>query len=361
MRVAIDARALGQGRGIARYLEEMLAALAAGFVDDEWVAVVPGDRQVEVPSGIELRRTRLSSRPLFAAAALTGRPRLEKLAGGADVCWLPAPAPVACGRRTPFVLTVHDLSFELRPDDFTAYEQRWLKAARPRRLAQRAAAVVVDSEATAANMTAAAWPVASDELTIIRAAPSAPVGDAVGATTSPGGSSPYLLHVGALEPRKGIDTLAEAIPIARRAGLTAPLIVVGEGRLASKLEGVAGVRLVGRQSDEQLAGWYEGALALVMASRLEGFGLPPVEAAAHGVPSVLSDLPVFEETLGEAALTFPVGDAEALAKALVLISGDATLRDRLGAEAREAVSGLSWASSAASLRAVLAGAAGIGR
>ena len=98
-----------------------------------------------------------------------------------------------------------------------------------------------------------------------------------------------------------------------------------------------------------------------MASRLEGFGLPPVEAAAHGVPSVLSDLPVFQETLGEAALTFPVGDADALAKALVLISGDAALRDRLGAEAREAVSGLSWASSAASLRAVLADAAGLGR
>ncbi len=361
MRVAIDARHLGQGRGIARYLEEMLAALAADFSNDEWVAVVPGDRQVEVPTGIELRRTRFSSKPLFAASALTGRPRLEKLAGGADVCWLPAPAPVACGRRTPYVLTIHDLSFELRPDDFTSYEQRWLKAARPRRLAERAARVVVDSDATAADMIAAGWPVASDQLTVIRAAPSAPVSVAVSTEMGLGSSNPYLLYVGALEPRKGIDTLAAAIPIARSAGLTAPLIVVGEGRLASELEGVAGIRLIGRQSDEQLSGWYEGALALVMPSRLEGFGLPPVEAAAHGVPSVISDLPVFRETLGDAALTFPVGDAGALAKALVLISGDATLRDRISAQAREAVSGLSWASAAASLRAVLADAAGLGR
>lgn len=356
MRVAIDARHLGQGRGIARYLEEMLTALAAGFPDDEWVAVVPGDREVVVPSGVELRRTRLNSKPLFAAAALTGRPRLEKLAGSADVTWLPAPAPVACGRRTPYVLTIHDLSFELRPEDFTAYERRWLKAARPRRLAQRSARIVVDSEATAADLIEAGWAVDAAKLTVIRAAPSAALlGDQAQGVESGRG---YLLYVGALEPRKGLDTLAEATTIARRSGLTAPLLVVGEGRLASEMEAVAGVRLLGRQSDEQLAQLYAGALALVMPSRLEGFGLPPVEAAAHGVPSVISDLPVFRETLGDAALTFPVGDAEALAKALVLISGDSALRDRVGEEARLAVDKLSWVSAAASLRAVLSEAAG---
>lgn len=360
MRVAIDARHLGQGRGIARYLEEMLTALAAAFSQDEWVAVVPGDRQVTVPSGVELRRTRLSSKPLFAAAALTGRPRLEKLAGGADACWLPAPAPVACGRRTPYVLTVHDLSFELRPDDFTAYERRWHRAARPRRLAERAASVVVDSEATAADMFAAGWPVDPERLTVIRAAPSAPIGSRANGLAEGGRGNQYLLYVGALEPRKGLDTLAEAIPIARRSGLTAPLLVVGEGRLASDLEPVAGVRLLGRQSDEQLAELYAGALALVMPSRLEGFGLPPVEAGAHGVPSVTSDLPVFRETLGGAALTFPVGDSAALAKALVLISGDSNLRNRIGQQAEVAVSKLSWESAAASLRTVLLEAAGLG-
>ena len=357
MRVAIDARHLGQGRGIARYLEEMLAALAAGFSDDEWVAVVPGDRQVDVPEGVELRRTRLNSKPLFAAARLTGRPRLDKLAGGADVSWLPAPAPVACGRRTPYVLTIHDLSFELRPDDFTAYEQRWLRAARPRRLAERAARIVVDSDATAADLVRAGWAVDAGRLAVVRAAPSAAVFSAQSTAAESSQGSEYLLYVGALEPRKGLDTLAQAIPIARRSGLTAPLLVVGEGRLASDLEAVPGVRLLGRQSDPQLAQLYARALALVMPSRLEGFGLPPVEAAAHGVPSVTSDLPVFRETLGDAALTFAVGDADALAKALVLISGDSNLRGRIGKAAQLAVSKLTWASAAATLRGVLAEAA----
>lgn len=354
MRVAIDARHLGQGRGIARYLEEMLAALAAGFPTDEWVAVVPGDRDVSVPSGVELRRTRLASKPLFAAAVIAGRPRLEKLAGGADVCWLPAPAPVACGRRTPYVLTIHDLSFEIAEEDFTAYERRWHRLARPRRLAEHAAAIVVDSEATRQALVDAEWPVDAAAATVVRAAPSSRVSGAGKPQKSDGR---YLLYVGALEPRKGIDTLAEAIVIARRIGLTAPLLVVGEGRLGMQLETLAGVKLLGRQSDEQLAELYGGALALVMPSTLEGFGLPPVEAASHGVVSVTSDLPVFHETLGEALITFPAGDAQALAKALVLAAGDAKLRAKLGSAAQRAATSLTWPSAAQTLHRVLSGAA----
>ena len=126
-------------------------------------------------------------------------------------------------------------------------------------------------------MIAAGWPVASDQLTVIRAAPSAPVGDAASTEISRGSSNPYLLYVGALEPRKGIDTLAEAIPIARSAGLTAPLVVVGEGRLASEIEGVAGIRLVGRQSDEQASRLILTADVGIIPFKVEPFndaGLP---------------------------------------------------------------------------------------
>ena len=353
MRVAIDARHLGQGRGIARNLEQMLAALAAGFPVDEWVAVVPRDREMATPEGVELRRSALPSKALFTSAAFTGFPRIDRLAGGADVAWIPAPAPIACGRKTPYVLTIHDLSFEVAPEDFTSYERRWHRAARPRRLAARAAEVVVDSEATRRALFDADWPLDPSRVTVVHAAPSAAVSGPADRRT--GGSDPagYLLYVGALEPRKGIETLAEAMAEARKAGLRAPLLVVGEGRLASSLEGLPGVRLLGRQSDAELKELYSGALALVMPSTLEGFGLPPVEAATHGVPSVVSDLPIFEETLGKATLSFPVNDSAALAKALVLISGDAKLRAKLGSEAHEAVQKLTWAASAQSLHAVL--------
>ena len=125
MRVAVDARALRSGRGVARWVRGVLGALADAHPEDDWLAVVPGRAPVAaVPPARPARCTpRLPSRALHGAAALTRRPRVAALAGGADVAWIPAPAPVAPG--APYVLSVHDRSWEQRPGDFTRYERAW--------------------------------------------------------------------------------------------------------------------------------------------------------------------------------------------------------------------------------------------
>ncbi|MSX02939.1 MAG: glycosyltransferase [Actinobacteria bacterium] len=354
MRVAIDARHIGRGRGIARYLEEMLASLAAQFPGDEWVAVVPGRSQPALPPGVELRRPRLPSRPTFAAAALCGRPRLAKIAGGADVCWVPAPAPVACGAA--FVLTLHDRSFEANPDYFTAYERLWHLLARPRQLAEQASELVVISEATLKDLQQHHWPIDPNHCTVIGAAPSAAV--ASPNPTMQGTRGDYLLFVGALEPRKGVDTLAAACIEARANGLDNEILIVGEGRLEGQLAAIPGLRIVGRQTDSELATLYAGALALLVPSRSEGFGSPAIEAACHGVPAVVSDLAVFDETLGAGALRFETGNADSLAAAMATICEDAELRGRLGSLARERAAMFSWDAAARELHAVLTRAAG---
>lgn len=352
MRVAVDARHLGRGRGVARYLESMLAALAAGHPEADWVAVVARGQEELLPPGVRAAHGVLPAQVANAAAALVGRPRLDRLAGGADVVWIPAPAPVAWSRDVPAVLTIHDISWEQRPADFTAYERAWHAAARPRRLAHRARRVVCVSESTREAMLAAGWPVEPARAEVIPEAP------ALGSPkTPPADRGRYLLYVGALEPRKGIETLAGAIPVARAHGLTLPLKVVGEGRLSGLLSGLPGVEMVGQATDADLARLYAGATALVLPSLLEGFGLPPVEAAACGVPTVASDLPVLREVLGEAFVASPPGDAVGLGDALFRVATDAALRDRVGAEAQRAVSGLSWDTSADRLFEVLREAA----
>jgi glycosyltransferase involved in cell wall biosynthesis len=88
----------------------------------------------------------------------------------------------------------------------------------------------------------------------------------------------------------------------------------------------------------------------VCPSLAEGFGLPPVEAAACGAATVLSDIPAHRETLGEAALFFPPRDVEALRAQLVRVLADEEERRRLGAAGRVAVARLSWDASAAALQ-----------
>ncbi len=353
MRVGVDARHLTAGRGVARYTRALLGALAAAHPEDEWLAFVPGRGPVRaVPAGVRLVRHALPGRALFGAAAVTGRPRLDDLLGGAiDVVWVPAPAPLAVSPGVPLVLTVHDRSFEERPADFTRYERLWHRLARPRALARRAAAVVCDTSAGRDDL-ARAWGV---EATVVSPGPLIDRTERARARAAVNGGAPYLLFVGALEPRKAPDVLADAYARARARGLEAELVVLGDGRMPIAGTGVR--RVAPAADDRELAALYAGALAVVAPSWLEGFGLPPVEAAALGTPSVVSDLPVFAETLGDGALRVAPGDAAGLADALVRIAGDAALRSELGAAARQAAVRYDWGRSAEAMHAVLAAAA----
>jgi glycosyltransferase involved in cell wall biosynthesis len=272
-----------------------------------------------------------------------GRPPIDMLCGGADVVWLPAPAPVAPG-RAPYVLTIHDLSFEDRPGDFTRYERLWHRLARPGLLAGGAARVIAVSEATAAE--AARWHV---DATVVHSGV-----DHLARAAPPEGAPAYFLSVGALEPRKAPDALATAHGMARGAGLKAELWFAGEGRVQVHGDGI---RALGVPADDELASLYSGALALVMPSWLEGFGLPPLEAAACMTPSIVSDLPVYDETLGDNVVRVARGNVVALAGALLRMEHEPGARAELGRAAHAAVAPFTWARAARETHAVLAEAA----
>jgi glycosyltransferase involved in cell wall biosynthesis len=346
---------------VTRYLRELLAALARVHPDDEWHLFLPGRGGVlpEPAPNLVVHRHVLPGRVLFGAAAVCGRPRLDRLlGGGVDVVWSPTIAPMALSPGVPLVLTIQDLSFELRPGDFTPYERVWHRLARPRALARRAARVIVLAPATRGQLVDR-WGLDGRRIEVVApgvsAAPPTGAHAAAPSPTAPA-KSPYLLAVGALEPRKAPDLLVRAFTAARAAGLSARLVFAGEGRLAGALGG-EGVTVLGQVSDAQLDELYRGALALVMPSLLEGYGLPVTEALARGTPAVVSDLPVFAPQLDAAVLRVPAGDEPALTAALLRLEREAGLRAALAAAAPAAVAGLSWDEAARRTRAVLAEAA----
>ena len=355
MKVAVDGRSLaGRGRGVAGHLAGMLAALPP---DVELRVVLP--RGGALPPGLGENvvavRHPAPSRALHGVGAVAGRPRLERLAGTADVVWLPAPAPLALGRGVPVALTLHDLSFIERPGDFTSYERLWHMLTRPRALARRAARVLAGTHDTA---TRALMELGLDPARVLvvpggAGEPGPPAGaDAVEAARRRHGlPERYFVYVGALEPRKALDVLVAALPAGEA------LAVVGEGRLAAGLC-APGVHLLGRVSTAEKAALYAGALAVVLPSWCEGYGYPPLEGFAHGTPAVVSDLPALHETAGAGALYTPPGDVDALRAALAEMAGDEALRARLAAGGAAALAERSWESAGRSLRAALEEAAG---
>jgi glycosyltransferase involved in cell wall biosynthesis len=361
VRVGVDGRSLRASagrRGVARYLDSLLRSLVAAAPGDRYAVLVPGapgpmaEELAEV-KGVAVHTTRVASRPLFAAAALSGRPRADRIVGGCDVFWAPAVAPLAVSREVPVVVTVHDLSFEHRAADFSMYERGWHRLARPRRLVRRADRVIAVSKAVRGELITE-WGLDARKVVTV---PSGP-GRSPSAVEHRSSSlrAGYVLAVGALEPRKRPNLLIEAHARARAAGLKADLVFAGEGSLRGHVAG-SDATVLGYVPEEQLGALYRDALALTCVSREEGFAFTPLEALALGTPAVVSDLPVFAETLGDGALRVTADDADALAKALLRIERDEALRARLVEAGREAAGRLSWGRAAERTREVLAGAA----
>jgi glycosyltransferase involved in cell wall biosynthesis len=354
MRVGIDGRALRVSRaqrGVAVYLEELLRELVRLHPDDEYALLAPGGaRSGSVPDGVEVLDTGgRGGAGSFAVAAIAGRPRLDRMLGSPDLVWMPAPAPVALSRDARFVLTVHDLSFVHQPSDFSAYERLWHGLARPGGLARTATRVLTDTEHVRGEVIAE-WGVRDDRVRAVLPGPGrAAAADAVPDSATREGA--LVLAVGALEPRKLPLVLVRAHAAARERGLRAPLVFAGDGPLRAEVEG-AGARVLGHVPRDELRAAYGEALCLACVSREEGFGFTPLEAMAAGVPSVVSDLPVFTETLGDAALRVPVGDVDALADALLRLEREPELRAQLVEGGRDRLKALSWERAAHETRAV---------
>lgn len=176
---------------------------------------------------------------------------------------------------------------------------------------------------------------------------------------------PLLLAVGGIEPRKGSDTLVQAISQLQRSGRPSPVLAVVGGqsfqdyrpyreRVLAGLPGLGldlgrDIVLLGTVPDDEVPGWYAAADALAFPSVNEGWGLAVLEALSAGLPVVTSDLPVFREYLthGQDALLVPPGDPTALAGALTKVLSDPALAARLRAGGNAVVRRFTWRAAAA--------------
>lgn len=254
--------------------------------------------------------------------------------------------PAVLPTRTKAVVTIHDAIPASRPDLTTPgfqelFERRAAAAAR------RADLVVCPSQ-HARHEVGRALGIQEEKIRVIPEAPASaffppaeePVREACHARgLEPGG---YVLFVGSLERRKGPDLLLEAMAGLRERLPALKAAFVGSAVPGFDLAGEISARglersatWVGRADDEELILLLGGALALVLPSRHEGFGLPVLEAFACGTPVIAAQATSLPEVCGDAAILCAPEDPAALADAVRTLSEDSDLRRSLQARGLE--------------------------
>lgn len=341
MRVLLDCR-MATWSGVGRYSTGLVRALA-GQPGLELVQFVAMGAEPPVPTA---EAVVASAHPFglrgaleFGSVVRAVRPDITHA--------LHFPTPVPAPR--PLVVTMQDVTPLVEP----AVMPSTLKRAVYRGWVVRAVRVadrILASSANTARDLSRFFPEAAGKTDVVLLA-------ADDFTSQPVGVLPrwlegrrYVLAMGNTRPHKDLPSLLWAF--GRLAEPDLLLVLAGEdsgGYVRSVLGDSAWAKRVsftGAVDDGTLRALFAGAVALAYPSRYEGFGLPPLEAMAYGVPVVTTTAASIPEVVGDSALLVEPGDAAALADALHRVLTDNDLASRLATAGRERASSFTWAKTA---------------
>jgi glycosyltransferase involved in cell wall biosynthesis len=314
-----------------------------------------------LPAGVAAAQRAMPARPLHL---------LWRWVEGPPVEWFVGPADVVHGtnfvvpptRRAARVVTVHDLTTVRFPELCDPATLAFPDLIR--RALARGAWVHTPSAFVAAEVVERLGADPARVRPVHSGVPPLPAPDPDPRPLPPG-TSRYVLAVGTAEPRKDLPGLVAAF--SRLAGDRPELALVlagppgwGEAALDRAVAGSpAADRIVrtGWVDDRALSGLLGRAAVLAYPSLYEGFGFPPLQAMAAGVPVVATDAGAVAEVVGDGARLVPPGDPDALADGLAEVLDHPERAARLVAAGAARVAAFSWEATATGLAALYRDAA----
>lgn len=253
------------------------------------------------------------------------------------------------------VVVIHDIAFEFLPEAFTWYE-RFFARVMTRMNAHVAKKIIVPSNETKQQLISY-LKIAAEKIFVISFA--LPCSTLVHAEASPVSRPPFILSVGRIEYKKGIDILIRAFDTLRAHGSEIELVLVGKPgigyeQIKKNIEASPFRKYIhelGFVSDAELAGLYGAARVLALPTRYEGFGFNFLEGMARGIPVVGMNRGSVGEVVGDGALV--AATENEFSKMLDDVISNEDLRLSLVIRGTERVKNFSWDKAAAETRKVL--------
>jgi glycosyltransferase involved in cell wall biosynthesis len=351
LRVALDGTPLlGPRTGIGEVVSGLVAGLATDpTLDCTAYALTWRGRdrlRPELPTGVRAATRPVPARLVRAGWLRTDVPRIETWTGRVDVVhatnYVPPPS------RAPVIVSVYDLGFVRFPELVNTDALQYPTLLR--RGFARGAIAHATSDYVAAEIRAE-FGLADEQ--VVRVYPGVPriTGGDAAAGRRVAGVERYVLALGTIEPRKNLPVLVDAFDAVAADDPDVGLVVVGQDgwgtdtftAACDRAAHRARIRRTGYVDARTRADLLAGATVLAYPSRYEGFGFPPLEAMAAGVPVVASTAGALPEVVGNAALLVDPDDRDALAAALSTALHDDAVRARLVASGPAQVGRFSWA------------------
>jgi glycosyltransferase involved in cell wall biosynthesis len=374
--IGIDiSAAVTQGGGIGRYTRELIQALTRpGKRDDGFRFHLFSSRRPDplpvanpIPTGkhIQYRESRLDARWLYRLWYRLKLPLpVQQFTGPVDLFHSPDFVLPPVRGAIPTLLTVHDLSFIHYPQTFTPALIRFLNDVVPRSV-KRATHILADSQATKDDLLSV-WQVPERKVTVLysgvhpRFRPENKI-SAIAAVRRKYGldDAPYLLSLSTIQPRKNYPLLIRAFRAIANDWPHTLAIGGGKGWMyAETFAEVERQKLGGRVRfidfvvDEDLPALYSGATLFLFPSLYEGFGLPPLEAMACGVPVLVSDASCLPEVVGEAGYLLSPHEEAAWQEAMHRLLLDTGRRATMVAAGFRQARQFTWKNAARHLREI---------
>jgi glycosyltransferase involved in cell wall biosynthesis len=362
MRVGIDARLVYYSQaGIGQYILHLVNGLAKVDQDNEYVLLQSRKDDTTILDQSNFRRVSLWTPSHHRLERYSLNVELVRL--GLDVLHSPdfiPPRRPSCKS----VITVHDLAFLLYPHFLTKESARYY--GHIDQAVRWTDHIIAVSESTKRD-TIQHLGVPEDKITVVHEAAN-PIFRQVDKKHAReqvrkrhGVDGPFVLFVSTIEPRKNVPTLVRAIwQLLECYKEDVKLVLAGgKGWLFEDAFGIVDdlnldghVHFVGRVSSQELLHLYNAAELLAHPAFYEGFGLPPLEAMACGLPVIVSDVASLPEVVGDAGLLVDPHEVDELTVAMWRVLNEQQLRTEMQEKGLRQADRFSWERAARETQAI---------
>jgi len=371
MTIGIDIRVLARGTrtGVEEYTLNLLQHLLPLDKTIKYKLFYNAFSKVKLDfpwlqlKNVSLRDFKIPNRPLFFSARYLNLPKIDNLLQGIDVYFNPHFFVAPLSKRCQRVVTFHDLSFVHFPYFFSwrkRFWQRFLMAAKKE--AQKADQIIAVSESTKQDLVG---------LYQIKPAKIKVIYSGISSKFKPAKKNDqlrikynlpdsFILYFGTLEPRKNLTGLIRAFELVRQRHNIKLVIAGSRGWLYQKIFNEAArskfkddILFTGFVQEEDKPALYNLAELFIYPSFFEGFGFPPLEAMACGIPTIVAHSSSLPEVVADGAVMIDPYNIDEIAWTMEVVLKDKQVRQIIRQKGIDQAAKFSWSRCASETLEVL--------